>query len=64
MSLTASAELSSHYFMVTNDIQIDEENDLNQQKIVDCQIFCSPIEVMVTAGIHDKFKIIATTDNE
>jgi hypothetical protein len=50
--------------MVTNDIQIDEENDLNQQQIVDCQICCSPIEVVVTAGIHDRFNIVATTDNE
>jgi|TARA_B110000240_G_C13240528_1_gene342979 hypothetical protein len=50
--------------MVKNDIQIDEENDLDQQQIVDCQICCSPIEVVVTAGIHDRFNIIATTDNE
>jgi hypothetical protein len=50
--------------MVTNDIQIDEENDLNQQQIVDCQICCSPIEIVVTIGVNDKFNIIATTDNE
>jgi hypothetical protein len=50
--------------MVTNDIQIDEENDVNQQQIVDCQICCSPIEILVTAGVQDRFNIIATTDNE
>jgi Zn ribbon nucleic-acid-binding protein len=64
MYLTANAEFSCPYCMATNHIQIDEENDLNQQQIVDCQICCSPIEVVVTAGIHDKFNIVATTDNE
>jgi Zn ribbon nucleic-acid-binding protein len=64
MSLISSAQFSCPYCMVKNDIQIDEENDLNQQQIVDCQICCSPIEVVVTDGIHDRFNIIATTDNE
>jgi hypothetical protein len=50
--------------MVINNIEIDEENDLNQQQIVDCQICCSPIEVFVTAGVNDQFNIIATTDSE
>jgi molybdenum cofactor biosynthesis enzyme MoaA len=64
MSLTKNAEFSCPYCMATNDIGIDEDNDLNQQQIVDCQICCSPIEVVVTAGIHDKFNIVATTDSE
>jgi Zn ribbon nucleic-acid-binding protein len=64
MNLIANAEFSCPYCMATNDIQIDEENDLNQQQIVDCQICCSPIEVVVTTGINDKFNIVATTDNE
>lgn len=64
MSLTASANFSCPYCMVTNDIQIDEENDLNQQQIVDCQICCSPIEILVTSDTHGEFNIIATTDNE
>lgn len=64
MSLTANSEFSCPYCMVTNDIEIDEDNDLNQQQIVDCQICCSPIEVVITSGIHDKFNIIATTDDE
>ena len=64
MSLTVNADFSCPYCMVINDIEIDEENDLNQQQIVDCQICCSPIEITVTAGIHDRFNIIATTDSE
>ena len=64
MSLTTNAEFSCPYCMVTNHLGIDEENDLNQQQIVDCQICCSPIEVVVTADIHDKFTIVATTDSE
>ncbi|WP_293747579.1 CPXCG motif-containing cysteine-rich protein [uncultured Paraglaciecola sp.] len=64
MTLTSIAEFSCPYCMVTNDIEIDEENDLNQQQIIDCRVCCSPIEIVVTAGIHDKFNIIATTDSE
>ena len=64
MSLTTNAKFSCPYCMVINSIEIDEENDLNQQQIVDCQICCSPIEVFVTAGIHDQFNIIAPTDRE
>lgn len=64
MNLTSHSEFSCPYCMATNHILIDEENDLNQQQIIDCQICCSPIEVVVTAGIHDKFNIIATTDSE
>jgi hypothetical protein len=64
MSFTTNAKFSCPYCMVMNNIEIDEENDLNQQQIVDCQICCSPIEVFVTAGINDQFNIIATTDSE
>lgn len=64
MALTTNAKFSCPYCMVINDIEIDEENDLNQQQIVDCQICCSPIEIYVTGGIGEKFNIIATTDNE
>lgn len=64
MNQTTNAEFSCPYCMVINNIEIDEENDLNQQQIVDCKICCSPIEVVVTAGIHDQFNIIATTDSE
>lgn len=64
MSLTASAAFSCPYCMVTNDIEIDEDNDLGQQQIVDCQICCSPIEIIVTADMRGHFNIIATTDSE
>lgn len=64
MSLTTNAKFSCPYCMVINSFEIDEENDLNQQQIVDCQICCSPIEVVVTAGIDGQFDIIATTDSE
>jgi hypothetical protein len=64
MSLTAHAEFSCPYCMVKNGLEIDEENDLNQQQIVDCQICCSPIELFVTADIQGEFTIIATTDSE
>jgi hypothetical protein len=50
--------------MVTNDIEIDEDNDLGQQQIVDCQICCSPIEIIVTEDMRGHFNIIATTDSE
>jgi hypothetical protein len=33
--------------MTPNDIEIDEQADVGQQQIVDCQICCSPIEVFV-----------------
>jgi molybdenum cofactor biosynthesis enzyme MoaA len=64
MSLTAHAEFSCPYCMAKNDLEIDEENDLNQQQIADCQICCSPIEVIVTAGYHGGFNIVAKTDSE
>lgn len=64
MNLTTFAEFRCPYCMVTNGIEIDEENDLNQQQIIDCHICCSPIEIVVTAGIYDKFNIIAKTDSE
>lgn len=64
MSLTTNAEFSCPYCMVTNDIEIDHQNDLNQQQIVDCQICCSPIEVIITQGIHDEYNIVVTTDSE
>ena len=64
MSLTTLAEFSCPYCMATNDIEVDEENDLNQQQIVDCQVCCSPIEITITLGIHDRYNIISCTDSE
>jgi hypothetical protein len=64
MSLTVASEFSCPYCMVVNEIEVDEENDLNQQQIIDCQVCCSPIEIMIAHGIHDQFNIVATTDSE
>jgi hypothetical protein len=50
--------------METNDIDVDEEHDINQAQIVDCQVCCSPIEITITHGIHDRFNIISNTDND
>ncbi|MFT4938663.1 MAG: hypothetical protein ACI88A_001692 [Paraglaciecola sp.] len=50
--------------MAINEIKVDEDNDLNQQQIVDCRVCCSPIEITITLGVHDKFNIIANTDRE
>jgi hypothetical protein len=64
MSLTTNANFSCPYCMVINDIEIDPDNDVNQQQIVDCQVCCSPIEIVVSADMHDQFIITATTDSE
>ena len=64
MSLATLAEFSCPHCMGTNDIEVDEENDLNQQQIVDCQVCSSPIEITITLGLHDKFNIISNTDRE
>ncbi|MGS2721698.1 CPXCG motif-containing cysteine-rich protein [Paraglaciecola aestuariivivens] len=64
MSLTDSATFSCPYCMVCNDIEIDQFNDINQQQIVDCQICCSPIEVIVTRNPDDSLSINARTDSD
>jgi len=38
MSLTRPEKFECPYCMTYNDIEIDEDNDINQQQIVDCQI--------------------------
>jgi hypothetical protein len=41
--------------MTTNDIEIDPTYDVGQWQIVDCQICCQPIEVMINEtpdGFH------------
>ena len=35
------------YCMSTNDIEVDPINDVAQWQIIDCQICCQPIEVMI-----------------
>lgn len=64
MSIATLVEFSCPYCMETNDIDVDEEHDINQAQIVDCQVCCSPIEITITHGIHDRFNIISNTDND
>ena len=64
MSLTTNAEFSCPYCMTINDIEIDLDNDVDQQQIVDCQICCSPIEILVTSSIQGALSVIAKTDSE
>lgn len=63
MSLTSAAKFECPYCMTYNDIEIDETNDVGQQQIVDCQICCSPIEVLVIDNGFG-FEIIAKRDDD
>lgn len=47
MSLSHAEAFECPYCMTINDIEIDIINDIDQWQIVDCQICCQPIEVMV-----------------
>ncbi|MGQ8366882.1 CPXCG motif-containing cysteine-rich protein [Glaciecola sp. 1036] len=63
MSLSRAETFECPYCMTSNDIEIDEINDINQHQIVDCQICCSPIEVFIEDtgfGVN----IIAKRDDE
>ncbi|CAB0151354.1 hypothetical protein PSI9734_01743 [Pseudidiomarina piscicola] len=64
MSLTYEAEFGCPYCMAPNSIEIDAEHDVGQQQIVDCQICCQPIEVMITQHSDGDFEVIARTDDE
>tara|TARA_R110000744_G_scaffold63572_1_gene130779 strand:+ start:31451 stop:31603 length:153 start_codon:yes stop_codon:yes gene_type:complete len=50
--------------MEINDIEIDPDNDIGQQQIADCQICCSPIEILITQDNDNDFVIQARTDSE
>lgn len=63
MSLAKAESFECPYCMTINDIDIDEENDLGQQQIVDCQICCAPIEVLVFDNGFG-LEIIAKRDDE
>ncbi|MDN7124881.1 CPXCG motif-containing cysteine-rich protein [Pseudidiomarina terrestris] len=64
MSLTHEAEFSCPYCMAPNSIEIDAMHDIGQQQIVDCQVCCQPIEIMVTQDHEGDFEVIASTDEE
>ncbi len=64
MSLTHEAEFSCPYCMATNSIEIDPVNDVQQQQIVDCQICCQPIEVVIAETPNGEFEVLVRTDDE
>ncbi|GAB3018015.1 CPXCG motif-containing cysteine-rich protein [Bowmanella dokdonensis] len=47
MSLTQSVVFECPYCMTPNDLEVDSLHDLDQQQIVDCQICCQPIELVI-----------------
>lgn len=47
MSLSHAESFECPYCMTINDIEIDMVNDVDQVQVVDCQICCQPIEVLV-----------------
>lgn len=63
MSLAQQQEFTCPYCMAVNDIEIDPINDLDQQQILDCQICCQPIEILIVEGAEG-LEVIAKTDDE
>jgi transcription elongation factor Elf1 len=63
MSLTDAEQFSCPYCMTMNDLEIDQANDIGQMQIVDCQICCQPIEIVVYENV-DGFEVIAKRDDE
>ncbi len=63
MSLTHAEQFECPYCMTINDIEIDEVNDVNQQQIVDCQICCQPIEILIKDNGFG-LQVIAKRDDE
>jgi hypothetical protein len=49
--------------MAYNDLEIDQQNDIGQQQIVDCQICCQPIELTILDNGFG-LEIIAKRDDE
>ncbi len=47
MSLTQAEQFECPYCMTINDIEVDPSYDIGQQQIVDCQICCQPIEIVI-----------------
>ncbi len=63
MSLTDAESFECPYCMTNNDIEIDEANDIGQQQIVDCQICCQPIEILIVDHGFG-LELIAKRDDE
>lgn len=62
MSLTHETSFSCPYCMAPNALEIDPINDVGQQQIVDCQVCCQPIELVVHDVGNGDFDVHATTD--
>ena len=63
MSLTETESFECPYCMTINDIEIDQQNDIGQQQIVDCQICCQPIEISIfDSGFG--LEVVAKRDDE
>ena len=63
-SLGSLVEFSCPHCMQCNDIAVNSEDDLNHQQTVDCQTCRRPIEIVVTLGLHDKFNVIASSQDD
>ncbi|CAI8194754.1 MAG: Uncharacterised protein [Glaciecola sp. HTCC2999] len=63
MSPTEPKTFECPYCMVMNDVDVDVDNDVGQQQIVDCQICCSPIELLIQDSDWG-LEIIAKRDDE
>ena len=64
MSLTYEFTFSCPYCMAPNSLEIDPVYDLEQQQIIDCQVCCQSIELLVREGAMGEFEIEARTDDE
>jgi hypothetical protein len=49
--------------MAINDLEVDEQNDVGQTQIVDCQVCCQPIDVTIFDA-EEGWQIIARRDDE
>ena len=63
MSLTQAATFECPYCMTFNDLEVDEQNDVGQTQIVDCQVCCQPIDITIVPT-ETGWYIIARRDDE
>lgn len=63
MSMTRAMGFSCPYCMASNDIEVDEMNDIGQVLIMDCQVCCQPIELSVH-GEEGEITLSARQENE
>lgn len=63
-SLGSKVEFSCPHCSQCNEIAVNRVDDLNHEQIVYCQSCKSPIEVVVTLGLHDKFNVIAASHDD